>query len=173
METTNHHTVRNYAAMTIELEELKALFDKKAMPEAEYIEQRDKIMQDMNDYKYKKKFSLKNYLKTKNIHILKLILNIISSAFVLLGLIFTILPMESFSLATLFISIAIATISLAIYKEWKKKTYSKYLIIVAVVIALCATGKLIFIKNVVVKDKQFEKTKVESKKQDIKDLEGL
>ena len=100
METTKQHTVRNYAAMTTELEEINALFDKKGLSEEEYIQMRDKILQDMHDYKYKKT-GFKNYIKTKNINIVKSTLNIIASLFALLGLIFTILPMESFGLAAL------------------------------------------------------------------------
>lgn len=168
---TSQTIVRNYAAMTQELEDINALLEKKVISEEEYKIQKDQILQDMHEYKYKKT-GFKEYLKTRNIHIVKLALEVFASIFMIIGLIFTILPMESFGLAALGIGITLALISIIIYKE-KKKSFSKYLILVSLIIALVAIGKLIFIKDEVVKDKQFEKTIQKSQQEDLKELEGL
>lgn len=168
---TNQTIVRNYAAMTKELEDIKALFEKKALSEEEYNQQKDQILQDMHDYKYKKT-GIKEYLKSKNIHLIKLVLHIFVSIFIILGLIFTILPMESFALAVLGIAIILALSFIILYKK-KIKSFSTYLIVVALVISLVAISKLIFIKDEVVKDKQFENTIQKSQAEDLKELEGL
>ena len=171
-EQKEQTVVRNYAAMTKELENLKSSFEKGKITENEYLETKKKILQDMYDYKYKKKKSSKS-LKSQSKQIVKIILEVIAAVFAILGLVFTILPLESFGLASLGIAVLVAIIVILVFKEKKKKSFSKYLILFSIVVSIVAASKLIFVKNKVVKDKQFEQTIKKSQQEDIKDLEGL
>ena len=171
-EQTEQTVVRNYAAMTKELENLKSSFEKGEITEEEYLETKKKILQDMYDYKYKKKKSSKS-LKSQSKQIVKIVLEVIAAIFTILGFVFTILPMESFGLASLGIAVLVAIIVILVFKEKKKKSFSKYLILFSIVVSIVAASKLIFVKNKVVKDKQFEQTIKKSQQEDMKDLEGL
>lgn len=172
MEQKEQTVVRNYAAMTKELEDLKSSFEKGEIIENEYLDRKKKILQDMYDYKYKKKKSSKS-LKSQSKQIVKIVLEVIAAIFTILGFVFTILPMESFGLASLGIAVLVAIIVILVFKEKKKKSFSKYLILFSIVVSIVAASKLIFVKNKVVKDKQFEQTIKKSQQEDMKDLEGL
>jgi len=92
--------------------------------------------------------------------------------FAVLGIVFTILPMGT--IAFLPIGIAFILSFLAIYKsKFNQQKLPKIILFISVLTFLVVVGKVIFVKDVVVSDKQFEQIKVESKKEDIKDLEGL
>lgn len=172
IEQKEQTVVRNYAAMTKELEDLKSSFEKGEIIENEYLDRKKKILQDMYDYKYKKKKSSKS-LKSQSKQIVKIVLEVIAAIFTILGFVFTILPMESFGLASLGIAVLVAIIVILVFKEKKKKSFSKYLILFSIVVSIVAASKLIFVKNKVVKDKQFEQTIKKSQQEDMKDLEGL
>lgn len=163
--------MRNYAAMTKELEDLKVLLDKKGISETEYNLQKEQIAKDMHDYKYKKT-GFKMQFKKGHTNIFQLALNILNIIIVVIGLIFTILPMETFGFATLAIALLITLISIYFNKDKKAKFY-KHLLIVIIAIALVGLGKLLFMKEEVVKDKKFKQTIQQSQQEDLKDLEGL
>ncbi|MDD4971395.1 MAG: hypothetical protein PHT07_18345 [Paludibacter sp.] len=92
--------------------------------------------------------------------------------FSVLGIVFTILPLGT--LAFLPIGIALILSFLAILKsKFNHKKLPKIILFISALTLLVVIGKVIFVKDVVVSDKQFEQKKVESKKEDIKDLEGL
>ncbi len=92
--------------------------------------------------------------------------------FTVLGIAFTILPLGT--IAMLPVAFAIIFSLLAFYKSTAllKKLPRLFLIISATTL-LIIIGKSVLIKDRVVADKQFEIKKEESKKEDIKDLEGL
>ena len=97
---------------------------------------------------------------------------ILAVAFSVLGIVFTILPLGT--LAFLPIGIALIFSFLAIQKsKFNHKKLPKIILFISALTLLVVIGKVIFVKDVVVSDKQFEQKKVESKKEDIKDLEGL
>ena len=92
--------------------------------------------------------------------------------FSVLGIIFTILPLGT--IAFLPVSTAIILSLFAFYKSGLdlKKT-PRLLLIISSITLLFVIGKSVLIKDKVASDKQFELKKEESKKEDIKDLEGL
>lgn len=57
--------------------------------------------------------------------------------------------------------------------EIGKKKFPNILLLVCVLCSVFVLGKTLFVKDEVQKDVQFEQQKIESKKEDIKDLEGL
>lgn len=92
--------------------------------------------------------------------------------FAVLGIVFTVLPLGT--IAFLPIGVAFVLSFLAIYKsKANQKRLPKIILVVLALTFLVVVGKVVFVKDVVVSDKQFEQNKVESKKEDIKDLEGL
>jgi len=92
--------------------------------------------------------------------------------FALLGIVFTILPLGT--IAFLPIGIALILSGLAIQKSKNsQRKIPKLILLISFLTLLVVIGKVIFIKDVVISDTQFELKKEESKKEDIKDLEGL
>lgn len=160
---------RNFASMTEEVNQLKAQFESKTISAAEFEILHTQLLQDINDYKYKKPRSLKLNKK----QLLFGGLNVLASIFVIVGTIFTILPMESFGIAAFGIAIVIGIGKLLLAKELKTKNFTRFLILFAIVGAIIATGKMLLIEDTVEKDVQFEQTKIESEKESIKELEEL
>ena len=92
--------------------------------------------------------------------------------FTVLGVVFTILPLGT--IALLPISIAIGLSLFAFYKSTMElKKLPRLVLIISSITLLMMVGKVVLIKDKVASDKQFEIKKEESKKEDIKDLEGL
>ena len=92
--------------------------------------------------------------------------------FALSGIVFTILPLGT--IAFLPIGIAVILSALAIQKSRNsQRKLPKIILFISFLTLLVVIGKVIFIKDVVKSDSQFELKKEESKKEDIKDLEGL
>ncbi len=92
--------------------------------------------------------------------------------FAVLGIVFTILPMGTIALLPISIALLFAFLSFKFSTSRRKKISGIVLIVVALTM-LVVVGKEVFIKDVVVLDKQFEQKKIESQQEDIKDLEGL
>ena len=97
---------------------------------------------------------------------------VLTTIFGVLGIVFTVLPLGTIALLPISIAILLAFIAIKM-SEFKKKRYPKILLIVSVLTFLVVVGKEVFVKDVVVVDKKLELQKIESKKEDIKDLEGL
>jgi hypothetical protein len=92
--------------------------------------------------------------------------------FAVLGIVFTILPLGT--IAFLPIGITLILSFLAIYKsKFNQQKLPKIILFISVLTFLVVIGKVIFVRDIVASDKLFEQNKVESKKEDIKDLEGL
>ena len=97
---------------------------------------------------------------------------ILASVFCVLGITFTILPLGT--LAIIPIGIALILAFLAFKKSDKnQQKFPKILLIIAGICLLAVVGKELFIKDEVAKDTTFEKTKIENKKEDKKELEDL
>jgi 4-hydroxybenzoate polyprenyltransferase len=92
--------------------------------------------------------------------------------FGLLGIIFTILPLGTIAFIPIGITFILSGIAIQKSKNSQRKL-PKIVMFVSVLTFLVVIGKVIFIKDVIKMDKQFELKKEESKKEDIKDLEGL
>ena len=104
--------------------------------------------------------------------IMRKFLIIAAVIFGLLGIVFTILPLGT--IAFLPIGIAFILSGLAIQKSKNsQRKLPKMILFISVLTFLSVIGKVIFIKDVIITDKQFELKKEESKQEDMKDLEGL
>jgi len=99
---------------------------------------------------------------------------LISSAsfFALLGVVLTILPFGTIALLPIVLALVLALFAFRI-SNLNQRRFTRIILIISAVTLLVVIGKDIFVKDVVAVDKQFEKNKVESKKDDIKELEGL
>jgi len=98
--------------------------------------------------------------------------NISAVVFAIFGIAFTILPMGTIALLPIVIAIVLAFLGLR-FSQSKQRLFPKIILFVSAMTFLVVLGKEVFVKDEVVVDKQFEQKKVESKKEDIKDLEGL
>lgn len=97
---------------------------------------------------------------------------ILASVFTVLGIAFTILPLGT--LAILPIGAALILAFLAFKKsDDNQQKFPKILLVVVGVCLLAVIGKELLIKDEVAKDVKFEKTKIENKKEDQKELENL
>jgi len=97
---------------------------------------------------------------------------IIAIVLTIVSIIFSVLPLDTLALAP--IGLALLFIFLAFKKsDVTQRKLTKILFIVTYICALVVLGKTFLIKDKVAVDTKFEQQKVESKKEDIKDLEGL
>ena len=97
---------------------------------------------------------------------------IIAIVLTIVSIIFSVLPLDTLALAP--IGLALLFIFLAFKKSnVAQRKFTKILFIVTYICALVVLGKTFLIKDKVAVDTKFEQQKVESKKEDIKDLEGL
>lgn len=100
------------------------------------------------------------------------LLVILAVIFTSLGIVFSVLPLGT--LAILPIGLGFIFAFLAFYKSSDlQKKLPKWLLIVCVICVVFVVGKTYLIKDEIAVDTQFEKQKEASKKEDIKDLEGL
>jgi hypothetical protein len=103
---------------------------------------------------------------------MKNILIYFASFFAVLGIVFAILPLATIALLPVIIAVFLALLSIR-FSNPKQKKFAKIVLLISSLTLLVVIGKEVFVKDEVTIDKQFEKEKVESKKEDIKDLEGL
>ncbi|HET7732855.1 MAG TPA: hypothetical protein VFK73_03375 [Paludibacter sp.] len=103
---------------------------------------------------------------------MKKILIYFASFFAVLGIAFTILPLGTIALLPVMIALLLAFLSFK-FSDLKQRKFSRIVLIISALTLLVIVGKEVFIKDEVVLDKQFEQKKIESKQEDIKDLEGL
>lgn len=97
---------------------------------------------------------------------------ILAVFFAVLGIAFTILPLGTIALLPIAFTLILSFLAIQKSKLNQKKL-PKIILLISAITLLVVIGKVVFVKNVVVSDKQFELKKEESKKEDIKDLEGL
>ena len=99
------------------------------------------------------------------------VLIVLAFLFALLGIVFAILPMGT--LGVLPVGLSLIFGGLAYYKsEANDKTVPKWLLIVAGLTLLIVIVRSL-IPDEVEQDAQFDQHKIESKQEDLKDLEGL
>ena len=96
----------------------------------------------------------------------------LASFFAVLGIAFTILPLGTIALLPVIIALLLAFLSFK-FSAVKQRKFSRIVLVISGLTLLVIVGKEVFIKDEVVLDKQFEQKKIESKQEDIKDLEGL
>ena len=92
--------------------------------------------------------------------------------FTVLAIVFSYLPMDT--IAFLPIGIAIIFCLLLLKKsDGNQKKLPNVLLLLCVLSSVFVLGKTLLVKDKVEKDTKFEQQKIESKKEDVKDLEGL
>lgn len=100
------------------------------------------------------------------------ILLIVAVVLTLVSILFSILPLDTLALAP--IGLALLFIFFAFKKsDVKQRKFTKLLFIITYICGLYVLGKTYLIKDKVTVDNKFEQEKVDSKKEDLKDLEGL
>ncbi len=97
---------------------------------------------------------------------------VLAFIFALLGAAFTILPLGTLALLPIGLALIFGFIAF-LKSDAQEKNVPKWILIVAGVTLIIVLGKEILITDEVAKDEQFEQKKIESKKEDLKDLEGL
>ena len=97
---------------------------------------------------------------------------VLAFIFALLGAAFTILPLGTLALLPIGLALIFGFIAF-LKSDAQEKNVPKWILIVAGVTLIIVLGKEILITDEVAKDEQFEQKKIESKKEDLKDLEDL
>lgn len=103
---------------------------------------------------------------------MKIIVNILATVVLILGIAFTILPMDTLAFLPISITLLLAAISYFIVSP-KKQKWEKFILIISLILVLIVTFKALFIKDKVAVDKEFQQKQTEVEKQDIQDLEEL
>lgn len=98
--------------------------------------------------------------------------SIVAVVFAILGIVFAVLPLGTLALIPVLISVLFAGIAF-VKSDVSQKKLPKWILIVSVMTLIVIFAKETLIKDEVAKDAQFDQKKVESKKEDLKDLEGL
>lgn len=97
---------------------------------------------------------------------------VLSVVFAVLGIIFSILPLDT--LAFLPIGLAITFCLLSLKKSTgTQKKFPKIILAISVLCSAFVLGKTLFVKDEVIKDATFEKQKIENKIEAKKELEDL
>ncbi|HJV77179.1 MAG TPA: hypothetical protein VJ602_02270 [Paludibacter sp.] len=97
---------------------------------------------------------------------------ILSVFFAVFGIIFAALPLGTIAFLPIGLTLLFAFLILFVSKPDQKKL-PKWILFISVLTLLVVMGKVVFIQDKVETDKQFEQQKIESKKENQKDLEGL
>jgi len=92
--------------------------------------------------------------------------------FSVLGIAFAVLPLGTIALLPIGLALIFSFLSFK-KSEKNQKKIPKLLLIVSALTLLVVVGKEVFIKDEVIIDKQFDQNKIESKKDAVKELEGL
>jgi hypothetical protein len=100
------------------------------------------------------------------------ILIITASIFCVLGIVFTILPMGTIAIIPNGLALIVAFLAFK-KSHGNQQNFPKIVLFVTGICLLLVIGKELFIKDEVAKDAAFEKTKIENKKEDKKELEEL
>jgi EamA domain-containing membrane protein RarD len=92
--------------------------------------------------------------------------------FAILGIVFAVLPLGTLALLPIGLALIFAFIAF-IQSDINQKSLPKWILIVAGLTLIIVIGKVSLVEDEVAKDEQFEQKKVESKLEDLKDLEDI
>ncbi|MFC6878080.1 hypothetical protein ACFQZF_05715 [Flavobacterium myungsuense] len=92
--------------------------------------------------------------------------------FAILGIVFAVLPMGTLALLPIGLALIFAFIAF-IQSDINQKSLPKWILVVAGLTLIIVIGKVTLVEDEVAKDEQFEQKKVESKLEDLKDLEDI
>jgi len=97
---------------------------------------------------------------------------VLAIIFAIIGIAFAVLPLGTLALLPIGFALLFGFIAL-IKSDVAEKNVPKWILIIAAISFVAVIGKETLIPDAVAKDVQFEQKKIESKKEDLKDLEGL
>ena len=97
---------------------------------------------------------------------------VLAFIFAFIGIAFSILPLGTLALLPIGLALIFGFVAF-LKSDAQEKNVPKWILIVAGVTLIIVLGKEILITDEVAKDEQFEQKKIESKKEDLKDLEDL
>ena len=97
---------------------------------------------------------------------------VLAFIFAFLGIAFSILPLGTLALLPLGLALIFGIIAF-LKSDANQKSVPNWILIVTRLAFIIVIGKETLIPDEVAKDEQFEQKKIESKKEDLKDLEGL
>ena len=97
---------------------------------------------------------------------------VLAFIFAFLGIAFSILPLGTLALLPLGLALIFGIIAF-LKSDANQKSVPKWILIVIGIAFIIVIGKETLIPDEVAKDEQFEQKEIESKKEDLKDLEGL
>jgi len=99
------------------------------------------------------------------------VLIVLAFLFAIIGIAFAILPMGTLGFLPVGLSLLFGALAF-VKSDANDKTVPKWLLIVAAVTLVVIIGRS-FVPDEVAQDAQFEQKKIESKQEDLKDLEGI
>jgi EamA domain-containing membrane protein RarD len=97
---------------------------------------------------------------------------VLAIVFAILGILFAVLPLGTLAFLPIGLALLFAFIAF-VNSDVTQKNLPKWILIVSGLTLIAVIGKVALVKDEVAKDVQFEQKKEESKKEDLKDLEGL
>jgi EamA domain-containing membrane protein RarD len=97
---------------------------------------------------------------------------VLAIVFAILGILFAVLPLGTLAFLPIGLALIFAFIAF-MNSDVTQKNLPKWILIVSGLTLIAVIGKVTLVKDEVAKDVQFEQKKEESKKEDLKDLEGL
>ena len=100
------------------------------------------------------------------------LLVVLAIIFTVLAIVFAYLPMDTIAFLPIGLAIVFSLFLLKKSDE-NQKQLPTILLLLCVLSSVFVLGKTLLVKDKVEKDTKFEKQKIESKKEDVKDLEGL
>lgn len=97
---------------------------------------------------------------------------VLAIVFAILGIVFAVLPLGTLALLPVGLALIFAFIAF-IQSDINEKNLPKWILIVVGLTLIIVVGKVTLVEDEVAKDEQFEQKKVESKLEDLKDLEDI
>lgn len=97
---------------------------------------------------------------------------VLAIVFAILGIVFAVLPLGTLALLPVGLALIFAFIAF-LQSDINQKSLPKWILIIMGITLIVVVGKVTLIKDEVAKDEQFEQKKIESKQEDLKDLEDL
>ena len=97
---------------------------------------------------------------------------VLAIVFAILGIVFAVLPLGTLALLPVGLALIFAFIAF-IQSDINQKSLPKWILVVAGLTLIIVIGKVSLVEDEVAKDEQFEQKKVESKLEDLKDLEDI
>ena len=100
------------------------------------------------------------------------VFNVLAVVFIVITIVFAILPMGNIGVLPAALALVFSGLAFFI-SEGEAKKFPKWLLIASALLLVVIVAKDMMVKDEVAQDTQFEQKKIESKNEDLKDLEEL